>query len=75
MGFLSYFIQLGKFTLAKRKAKRLHKLDGRRYYVFYIDKKYYVLNKLMIKHLKKKKIFRKDYTIVELDRLAAFKTN
>ncbi len=57
------------------KAKRKHKKTGRRYRVFFIQKKYQVLSRHDLQKKKHQKIFNRDVNSTNMDLFKTFDTN
>lgn len=70
----TYRMELFRFEIAKRKAVRLNKIDGKRYYVVKLRSQYRVYNSLDVKELKRQKIFKRNMTYYEFSQYCAFTT-
>jgi hypothetical protein len=70
-----YYVDRYKFLYAMRKANRLHRLDGKRYWVIKLSGWYRVYSSADIKALKEQKVFKRDIGFVELQGIAAYNTN
>lgn len=71
---LSYRIEVFRVEFAKRKANRLHNIDGKKYYVIRLSNRYYVYNAFQIKDLRRQKVFMKSIDPYEFSKNCVYVT-
>ena len=66
--------QKRKFNAAIRIADAKAKSDGRRYWVFVLQGKTYILNNIMLHELKSKGVFRSDLSLGQIKKTSLYST-
>ncbi len=72
---IAFHMEKLMLLFAVRKAKRMHQLTGKRYWVIKLRGLFRVYSTTDIKNLKAAKIFNKNIDFIELQNVAAYNTN
>lgn len=73
--FIEYYYVKWQFKIARDKAKRMHNVTGKRYWVIRLQGRYYVMSNDDIKLAKARKVFQKDIDHIKLHQVSAYRTN